>query len=323
MALNDLLPPAKSSPRCAEFAAQLGVDPVGSAFRADLVLLVETPLPWPKPVNEHPLLKPVFPLMRGSALPTRILAYEPKNGGVEDVADQTRVVIFRRNRQGSFVRSDLLVPNANLRDEVFAVVSDPSFADEELANTKPSALLVCTQGSHDVCCGLQGATLAAEATATHRDVEVFRVSHTGGHRFSPTAVTMPDGRMWGFVSNADLEMLVDQQGPADRVAHRCRGWIGAPLGAGQAAERAVFGLVSWDLDSMERTVEVSAASPVAAGDAAPLAWQVEVTAAHRVWSVGVAIAREVPTVSCEMPGGLPSKPGREFVVTSIEERTKK
>ena len=54
-------------------------------------------------------------------------------------------------------------------------------------------LLVCTNGRRDVCCAVRGRPLAAHA-ARAAPGRVWEVSHTGGHRFAPTAVLLPWGQ---------------------------------------------------------------------------------------------------------------------------------
>ena len=53
-------------------------------------------------------------------------------------------------------------------------------------------LLVCTNGRRDVCCAVRGRPVALDAAARHPD-RVWEASHTGGHRFAPTAVLLPHG----------------------------------------------------------------------------------------------------------------------------------
>lgn len=54
-------------------------------------------------------------------------------------------------------------------------------------------LLICTNGRRDVCCAVRGRPLAA-AAARRAPERVWEVSHTGGHRFAPTAVLLPWGQ---------------------------------------------------------------------------------------------------------------------------------
>lgn len=193
------------------------------------------------------------------------------------------------------------------------------------------AVLICTQGSHDVCCGSEGTRLAADfeavlrayrnsdfdepyagAPAASGRIAVYRVSHTGGHRFAPTAMTLPDGRMWANIEAGDIAAILDRTADATAVASRCRGWWGGATGPAQVGERAVFAEVGWPLEDMTRTVSFQ---PAERG------WSVEVVAdaANRAWTVSVEAGRTVPTISCRALGGLPAKPATEFVVTGVRE----
>ena len=96
----------------------------------------------------------------------------------------------------------------------------------------------------------------------------------------------------------------------DGIARHCRGWWGAPTGRAQVAERAVFDLLGFGGDLLERTVEVGV-------DGDPDL--VSVTAGERSWTVRVEQGREVPTISCSVPGGEPIKPGREWDVVEVTE----
>lgn len=77
------------------------------------------------------------------------------------------------------------------------------------------------------------------------------------------------------------------------------------------AERAVFEQLGFVADQLERTVTVGV------GEDPNL---VDVVAGDRRWLVRVEPGRDVPTISCEMPGGEPVKPGREWDVISIVEQ---
>ena len=63
-----------------------------------------------------------------------------------------------------------------------------------LPGARPSepVLLVCTNGRRDVCCAVRGRPVALEAAAAVPG-RVWEASHTGGHRFAPTAVLLPHG----------------------------------------------------------------------------------------------------------------------------------
>lgn len=62
-------------------------------------------------------------------------------------------------------------------------------------------LLVCTHAKRDQCCAIEGGPLARSLARTHPG-QVFECSHLGGHRFAPTALSLPAGAVYGRL---DLE----------------------------------------------------------------------------------------------------------------------
>jgi hypothetical protein len=299
---EDLLPAPDTAPRCALFTAGLGVDPVGTAIRADQLFLVEIPRPWPSPIRDHPLLVGMMDVVGGLNIPSRLWAAVP-NG------QNPRVIRLRRRAGGAdrtaFPRS------SDLASQLTAIGS----GSEEGALARPSpnaSVLICTQGSHDVCCGSEGARLAERVGGRFPGVEVHQVSHTGGHRFAPTGMTFPDGRMWSYLDEEVLRQILDRSGDPGRLAPRCRGWWGAERGTAQAAERAVFAAEGWSWAERERTVLL-----VRSDGAATIH---RVVSEARTWIVEVVVRREVPTISCRATGGLPAKPAQEYAarVVSVE-----
>ncbi|MFN3215723.1 MAG: sucrase ferredoxin [Acidimicrobiales bacterium] len=309
-----LLPAVDEIIGCADHARGLAVDPGGSAITADVLIGVEVPLPWPKPVFDHPLLHGLDRAAAEASVAARVLAAVPLDPAASDAA----VVAYRR-RGASMVHSEVRVDPADIAAAVQALLDDPTgTADSGPADRSRPELWVCTQGSHDSCCGRDGTRLAIDVAAAGTDVVVRRVSHTGGHRFAPTALTLPDGRMWGYIDPTLVDQVVHRSGSAAELAERCRGWTGASTGFAQVAERAVFADAGWSLDEASREITVLDS----ARDASPGTATVQVRAtwpdgAIAIYEVGVATVREVPTIACREPGGLPAKPGREYGVTSL------
>lgn len=280
---------------CADFARDNRIDPGGTALAPDVVVVVEVPEPWPKPVAKHESLVELVRLAAEHPEQVRLLAAIPHD------ESSPRVIAFRR-APGGMVRSDLPLgeqPTAALRAVLLADTGE--FVSIDGAHR---TILVCTQGSHDVCCGTQGEDAAAAFDAEF-DAEVFRVSHTGGHRFAPTAMTLPDGRMWAYLTTDHMSCILNRES-ATAVAARSRGWWGVPTGPAQIAERAVFAEQGFGFDEEPRSVSV-----VEDCDGVHVA---TVSTAERSWVVRVSIGREVPTIACSKPGGLPVKPGREWTV---------
>ena len=143
-------------------------------------------------------------------------------------------------------------------------------------------------------------------------------------------MSLPDGRMWAYLDRGDVDAIVGRVG--DVPVEKCRGWWGAPTGPSQVAERAVLAEVGWSLDSTVRRVVVEErVGSDAAGrplhrvsvmvDDVGGAVSVPQVHGHRSdhqYEVVVSVAREVPVIACEAPGGRPHKPGVEWGVRSIE-----
>ncbi|MEM7271865.1 MAG: sucrase ferredoxin [Actinomycetota bacterium] len=319
--IDHLLPSPETAVRCAEHARSLAIDPGGTAIRADRVVLVSTPAPWPKPVFDHPRLAAVEPLRAAPAIPTRVLAtWGPQGRSADGPTDE--VIAFDRPRPGVgaevIERRFTARTDAALAEVVAALAADDRPRMDALARTvAPVAepvVMICTQGSHDVCCGSEGTRLAAEVSRWLEGVTVYRVSHTGGHRFAPTALTLPDGRMWAGLDRELVRRILRRvDAPAELLGH-CRGWWGADTGPAQVAERAVLGVVGWSVDDDPaknlRTVEVQA-------DPDGATYRCVVTVGDSSWAVTVTAGRTVPTIACRQPGGLPAKPATEYQVGEI------
>lgn len=311
ISLNHLLPGTDESPRCAEHARSITVDPGGTAIRADRIVLVEMPLPWPKPALSDPRLSELADLLRVSTVPTRLLASVPQS------TEGDQVIVFEREGGSAAERvyrastpADLLLVGRGLASNDLSLIR--SLLVEHHQPARPT-VLVCTQGSHDVCCGAEGARFASDIDADSAgSASVHRVSHTGGHRFAPTAMTLPDGRMWANLDRSLLADIVTSTGDVESLAEHCRGWWGAETGPAQIAERAVFAYAGWDFDQIDRTITIEAGDPGAADDVSETTRICTVESSGQRWRVEVFEGREVPTISCRQPGGLPTKVAKEY-----------
>ena len=292
------LPGMDESVFCSDYSQQHAVDPGGTALAPDVIVLVELSEPWPKPVGKHADLAPLVGVAAQHREQVRLLAAVPQPGV------SPRFVALRP-ADGGMLRSEVIIgdrPDEDLR----ALLGDRS-GDFVAADDARRTVLICVQGSHDICCGTHGVELARWAD-TGLDAEIFRVSHTGGHRFAPTAMTLPDGRMWAYLTPKTLGDIVQRQGDGREFAASSRGWWGAPTGPAQIAERAVFAELGFDLDTCGRSVDVMADEDGA--------YLVAVVLPDRAFEVRVGLGREVPTICCDAAGGLPAKPGREWIVLS-------
>lgn len=289
--------------RCSPWTQAQGVDPIGSTPRFDALVLVEWPLPWPSDVSEIP------ELAEASVAPgVRVMLVVPRH---DDAVDGlSRVVHHRRVDVGVFVGTDHQLPHAEIGALVADLAAHP--LDDRHRPTAvgvaPPEVLVCGHGKRDACCGRWGTLLHVELTARLQGVRVWRCSHTGGHRFAPTAITLPDGRAWAY---ADADVLVDVVhrfgDPAalhvhDRGSSALDPWA-------QVLERAVLAERGWAwLDQREVTVRTVVSDD---GDGAEVTMQ---------WPGGTAsgqvtITRTLPVLVCGQPPDQATKVSPEYALS--------
>lgn len=144
-------------------------------------------------------------------------------------------------------------------------------------------LLVCTNGRRDVCCAVRGRPVAVEVAAA-RPGRVWETSHTGGHRYAPTAVLLPSGVM---LARLDPAMALEALDAAARgelptrvhgpVHDRGRSALPAALQTAQSAVRAEIAETRLDV------LTPAPATPQGEG-----VWLVDVAHADgRAWQVTV------------------------------------
>jgi len=236
--------------RCAPWTREQGADPVGSVGTYRSFLMVEWPLPWPKDIGEVPAL---------AALRAELAAAGCRLQGLVPKGDSsTRTLIHygaQLDSDGAFSgyrRSSLTVEPA----EVIGAARHLLAATDPAPPTSGHEVLVCTHGRRDRCCGSLGTDLAlqllADPDALGADTATWRTSHTGGHRFAPTALVFPEGTGWAFADIALLARVVAREGPVTDVLDRYRGCAGLASPRVQALERAVLAEVGWGLFDMAR-----------------------------------------------------------------------
>ncbi|HBQ04333.1 MAG: hypothetical protein H2035_07990 [Acidimicrobiales bacterium] len=301
-----LLPSQDETPKCSSHSQLITADPCGTALSVEALILIEIPLPWPKPVFDHPLLHGLSSTMKTSLGQTRVLAVVPR-----DEEPGFGVLVYQRAEVG--VNSWAFRPPnplalAQFKSEIIKLAPSELTTTPRHSDPSDLAVLICTQGSHDICCGSEGTKLANELEQRAPGLNILRVSHTGGHRFAPTAMTLPDGRMWAYLDVDTTLSILELTGEPETLSSQCRGWWGAPSGPGQVAERAVFSEIGWDLDTLPRNITVTPSE---------FGWTVNLLVALQEWSVDVSQGREIPAIACRAQGGLPAKASYEYTARKV------
>lgn len=270
--------------RCALFHEDQHADPIGSAPAYDAFLVVDVAQPWEAEVTGQ---EPIRSIVDGPASVAhasdgsrwRALARVPSPA---DLAAGRRRVTEHRTataihdgtvHRGPFRRREWVIDVADVVALGRALLSDeqvdaPAPAASAPAGSPPSGsgpldvdLLVCAHGRRDGCCGSFGTALHDHLAAVFGDsgamVRRQRISHTGGHRFAPTAITFPDGYAWAHLDEELTDQLVRRAQPPARFAEHCRGSALFAGGPAQAADRAGLVEVGWAWADGARSVELT------------------------------------------------------------------
>ena len=172
-----------------------------------------------------------------------------------------------------------------------------------------------------MCCGSEGTSLALEASTKFSEVEIRRVSHLGGHRFAPTAITFPEGRMWSHLNMEDLQIIFSASSIDDKLTRKCRGWCGSETGAEQVAEREGLKIYGRDWDRYVRKSEIISE------ENSEIRVQVDGIHPESGSQVGFeAVLEEVektPVLSCDKAGSIPNKWQRQYEIKKINVHLRK
>lgn len=300
--------------RCAAWSRVAGLDPIGTTGSHQGYLLADVALPWPADLAAVEEVRAVQTTLAGTGI--RFQATVP--------VGERRVVLYRRRPSlvGSPVPAPGLVRTETVVDGPSGDGSRLAAAAQRLMATPVPAegggereVVVCTHGRRDVCCGARGSRLHQELVGSPGSlgatVNVRRTSHTGGHRFAPTAIVFPEATAWAYLDVGLLRAIVTRTGPVRAVLGHYRGWAGLGSPRLQALERAVLAQVGWDLFDRPRWGEEH-------DGMARL--RVEGDASVSVWEATVTAGRQVPRPVCGEEASPAGKADTELVVNDLRRR---
>ena len=199
---------------CSVLSEQAGISAFGSASEARFWLAVEQSGPWGRDALSQSHLDATL----GTTLATacqdaggRLLLIRRPGQHADAHHPTSRRVLVAGGLSGpAWLLTGDVTDAAQLLGLPFDALAsgDPGpalAALPALARSREPALLVCTNARRDVCCAVRGRPVALEAAAA-RPGQVWECSHTGGHRFAPTAVVLPHGQTWARLTP---ELAVD------------------------------------------------------------------------------------------------------------------
>jgi hypothetical protein len=305
---------------CVQQAIDLDLEPVGTAQPLAGLVLVERPLPWPPDVSEDPVLAPAVEAgihnENGPVRPFAVVPAEADSGLPRAQHGKVTVTSYRNPEPAPapFEKRTYRVA-ANWAGELARILAAGEEPDEPVLEdgSDRDELLICTHGARDRCCGSLGTTLYRSVSARWSHLDVHRISHTGGHRFAPTAILLPSGTVWGHLDDEVLDAIVNRTVPFVEVIAHFRGSAVMPSRASQVAEAAVAARVGWGLfDAPRQAVVLAEPEPDRPG-------RFEIHFADRSWAVTVEHNGVTRQPMCMSPLDQTTKTDPRFAVTTLEQ----
>jgi hypothetical protein len=193
------------------------------------------------------------------------------------------------------------------------VESSGTNGDHGRGSSQSTDVLVCTHGRRDVCCGSAGTDLALRLAASGPTpgVTTWRTSHTGGHRFAPTVVVLPQGTGWAYMDPVLVGQVLDRSVPFQDLAPHYRGCAGLGSAQAQAVEREVLIEVGWELLDRPRSAFPTGETSADGGGVLRL------EAGADRWEAVVRPGRSLPVPDCMKPLAEAKKTETEWVVSDL------
>jgi (2Fe-2S) ferredoxin len=237
--------------RCADLSAAAGEEIAGSGVVARRWLCVESSQPW-----GHDAVETGFPAEVAewlAALDAKVFAIR-RPGRRE-----------RRTVLAAETREDGLALRRLELDDVGALPGADPWVDGEPV-TGP-VFLVCTHGRRDACCSRLGIPVFHALDDLAGPDLVWQCSHTGGHRFAPNVVVIPEGVTLGRIDPALAPEVVAllRDGRVPLASYRGRSLYDAPTQAAEVAVRRAHQLDHLDDLALVASAPGSATFAVAGG----------------------------------------------------------
>ena len=248
---------------CSDYAKQVGEDVIGSATNYQTYILVECPPPWMSeafnskwvPKNLQLLVEEV----NRAKLPIRFLLIA--NDSSHKV-DNTTLLIYQRqeNLSHGYRQQELKLPNIEQVAPAVRKWLSGRSCEYEIATSVTRDILVCTHGSHDLCCARYGNPFYFYANATisnldFNNIRLWKSSHFGGHRFAPTAIDLPEGRYYGNLDRDSFQSILTRSGDIQCLSKVYRGW-GILPSALQVLERELILKNGWNWFTYKATGKI-------------------------------------------------------------------
>ncbi len=210
---------------CSEQSGLAGENAIGTASGKDTFLLIESAFPWGHNVLQTKDIAALAPelmhiMAEYSSLKILLVGYDTEYSR----KGFRRVLHMQKNEMGGYDGFEYFLPQGKEAELLLYVLTQPELLTPYTGCVASRTILVCVDGGHDKCCGLKGQPLYREMRQLYgNDYQVLQSSHIGGHRFAPTFIDFPEGRVWGKVDTSLLASILEKSGDFSSVSDMYRG----------------------------------------------------------------------------------------------------
>ena len=173
----------------------------GTAQVAQCWVIIEQPGPWGSQALLESTIDPVLGqqiLERAEGTGASILLARHPDRTDRNLTEHN-VWVVHTSPGDCWMRHGLIRDLAELATWDFAAMAQGQLPPIGTKIADPT-MFICTHSGRDACCAIHGRALISAVHAVlppEIRPSVWECSHLGGHRFAPTALTIPSGAVWG------------------------------------------------------------------------------------------------------------------------------
>jgi hypothetical protein len=173
----------------------------GTAQVAQCWVIIEQPGPWGSQALLESTIDPVLGqqlLERSEGTGTSLLLARHPDRTDRNLTEHN-VWVVHTSPGDCWMRHGLIRDLSELTTWDFAAMAQGQLPPIGTKVADPT-MFICTHSGRDTCCAIHGRALISavhEALPAEIRSSVWECSHLGGHRFAPTALTIPSGAVWG------------------------------------------------------------------------------------------------------------------------------
>lgn len=201
---------------CCDWSEAANEPMYGTAFHADVWLMLEYTRPWgAKATSENDLPQAVQ-----RWLDEQVEKFNGRLQFIRKFRPEMDGLTFFIGAAGRLFRFELVRYEDLLGLDITAVLrGDPQFATQQVSEKH---YFICTNGKRDRSCAVRGAA-TYRSFAEQASENVWMTTHLGGHRFAPTLLSLPDGFCYGRIHPEDVARFQNIQAQGDVWLEKLRG----------------------------------------------------------------------------------------------------